>query len=135
MERASEEEQETDEEKIERLAQEIEKLRSIFKEVNFDEEPGRWVKLCAAIENKDIERILLAGKLRCNAPVSECILCFEKQRDPTTRTMIRYICCGEQEEICRECSERGSASLATLKFCPLCNRTTKILKLTINSAP
>ena len=130
MEKASEEEQETDEEKNERLAQEIAKLRSIFKEVNFDEDPGRWVKLCAAIEDKDIERILLAGKLRCNAPVPECLLCFEKQRD-SPRTMIRYICCGE--EICRECSESGSASLAT--FCPHCDRTTKTLKLTIYSAP
>ena len=59
MEKAAEEEQETDEEKIERLAQEIEELRLLLKEVNKDEDPRRWVKLSAAIEDKDTKRILL----------------------------------------------------------------------------
>ena len=59
MEKAAEEEQETDEEKIERLAQEIEELRLLLKEVNKDEDPRRWVKLSPAIEDKDTKRILL----------------------------------------------------------------------------
>jgi len=128
MEKASEEEEETDEEKIEHLTQEIEELRLLLKEVNKDEDPRQWVKLCAEIEDKNTERILLAEKERCDdvvkeyfeenphvlEAVPECPICFEKQWDPP-RTMVRYRCCGKK--ICRECEKRGGASL---DICPLC---------------
>ena len=134
MEKASEEEEETDEEKIERLTQEIEELRLLLKEVNKDEDPRRWVKLCAAIEEKDTERLLLAEKQRCDVVVKgyfednphileavpECPLCFEKQWDPL-RTMMHYRCCGKAT--CRGCKKRGGLRLATI--CPFCRSKTR----------
>lgn len=80
MEKASEEEKkETDEEKIERLAQEIGELRLQLKEVKENEDPERWVKLCATIEDKDTERILLAENrdaTRSSKSISRAILMY-----------------------------------------------------------
>ena len=116
-------EEESADAKIERLATEIEELKaSRVLELSVE-----WFQIKTDIKNRDIERLLLIEKKRCDSVVKEyfeenphvleavpeCPICLEKIWDAAVS--IRYACCGKL--ICKKCKLQGGNAFYT---CPLC---------------
>ena len=111
--------------KIERLTTEIEELKESL--IGVPEASAEWFQIKAGIKDRDIERMLLIEKKRCDGVVKtffeenphvleaapECPVCLEKMWDSTVP--IRHICCGKL--ICHECHSQGGN---VLNICPLC---------------
>jgi len=115
-------EEESADAKIERLATEIEELKaSRVLELSVE-----WFQIKTDIKNRDIERLLLIEKKRCDSVVKEyfeenphvleavpeCPICLEKIWGIG---IVRYVCCGKL--ICKKCDSQGGIAL---NICPLC---------------
>ncbi len=120
------EEEETPDAKIERLGTEIEELNASL--IGVPEWSGEWLKIKAGIKDRDVERLVLIEKKRCDDVVKEyfeekpqmleaipeCPVCLELIVEGYgTR---RNICCGKH--ICFKCNSQGGDAL--LETCPLC---------------
>ena len=116
---------ETSDAKIERLATEIKELKASLIEV--PELSGEWIQIKTDIKDRDVERLVLLEKKRCDEVVKqyfeenphvpeavpECPICLEKMW--VRSVTVRYLCCGKQ--ICSKCDSQGGDAMYT---CPLC---------------
>ena len=120
------EEEETFDAKIERLASEIEELKASL--IGVPELSGEWFRIKTDIKDRDVERLLLLEEKRCNGVVKEyfeenphvleavpeCPVCLEKMW--ASSASLRYVCCGKR--ICEKCDSRGGDAFGS--SCPLC---------------
>ena len=122
---STDEEEEDSDAKIERLATETDELKASL--IGVPEFSGEWFQIKTDIKDRDIERLLLIEKKRCDGVVEEyfkenprvleaapeCPICLEKMwgRFGT----LRFICCGTR--ICKKCVSKAGSTLNT---CPLC---------------
>ena len=100
------EEEETFDAKIERLASEIEELKASL--IGVPELSGEWFRIKTDIKDRDVERLLLLEEKRCNGVVKEyfeenphvleavpeCPVCLEKMW--ASSASLRYVCCGKR---------------------------------------
>lgn len=119
------EEDESADAKIKRLANEINELETSL--VGVTEGSTMWFKVKTSIKDRDIERLVLLEKKRCDdvvreyfeenpdvlEAVPECPICLEKMFD--FNGTVRYVCCGKL--VCRKCDAQGGVAL---NVCPLC---------------
>jgi len=119
------EEEETSDAKIERLATEIEELKASL--IGVPEMSDEWFRIKTDIKDRNVEWLLLNEKKRCDNVVKEyfeenphvleaapeCPICLEKMWEGFGT--VRNVCCGKQ--ICRKCSSQGGSVFNT---CPLC---------------
>ena len=118
-------EEETADAKIERLVTEIDELKASL--IGVPEMSDEWFRIKTDIKDRDIERLILIEKKRCDGVVEEyfkenphvleavpeCPICLEKMWD--LYMAVRYVCCGKL--ICKKCDVQGGDALLT---CPLC---------------
>jgi TPR repeat protein len=111
--------------KIERLEKEIDELKASL--IGVPEMSDEWFQIKTDIKDRDVERLLLFEKKRCDGVVDEyfkenprvleaapeCPVCLEKMWSP--RSIVRFVCCGKL--ICKKCSSQGGDVFIT---CPLC---------------
>lgn len=119
------EEDESTDAKIKRLAEEIDDLKASL--IGVPEGSKMWFKMKKGIMDRDVERLVLLEKKRCDDVVQEyfeekphvlesaddCPLCFEKMWD--RHRMILFDCCGKR--VCLSCCNR---SVGKMWNCPLC---------------
>ena len=119
------EEEETSDAKIERLATEIEELKASL--IGVPEMSDEWFRIKTDIKDRNVEWLLLNEKKRCDNVVKEyfeenphvleaapeCPICLEKMWEGFGT--VRYVCCGKL--ICMKCETQGVDALNT---CPLC---------------
>ena len=119
-------EEETPDAKIERLATEIEELKASL--IGVPELSDEWFRIKTDIKDRDIERLLLIEKKRCDGivkeyfeenphvleAVPECPVCLEKMW--ASNASLRYVCCGKR--ICEKCDSQGGDAFGS--SCPLC---------------
>ena len=122
----SEEVEEDIDSKIERLTTDIEELKASL--IGVPELSDEWFQIKTDIKDRDVERLLLIEKKRCDdvvkeyfeenphvlEAVPECPVCLEKMWDYSVS--MRLVCCGKQ--ICKKCNSQGGSALTT--SCPLC---------------
>ena len=118
-------EEETADAKIERMVTEIDELKASL--IGVPELSSEWFQIKTDIKDRDIERLVLIEKKRCDdvvkdyfeenprvvEAVPECPVCLEKMWDGFGT--VQYVCCGK--EICKKCDSQGGDALDT---CPLC---------------
>ena len=119
------EDQEGPDAKIKCLAEEIDELEASL--VGVPEASKAWFKVKTSIKDRDIERLILLEKKRCDdvvreyfeenpdvlEAVPECPICLEKMFD--YNGTVHYVCCGKAG--CKKCESRGGVAL---NVCPLC---------------
>ena len=119
-------EEESADAKIERLTTEIDELKASL--IGVPELSAEWFRIKTDIKDRDIERLLLIEKKRCDDVVKtffeenphvleaapECPVCLEKMW--ARSDAVRNVCCGKL--LCNKCSSQGGD--AFLDACPLC---------------
>ena len=119
------EEEETSDAKIERLATENEELKASL--IGVPELSDEWFRITTDIKDRHVERLLLIEKKRCDEVVKEyfeenphvveavpeCPVCLEKMWDLCSTVL--FECCGK--EVCKECVYQERSVFET---CPLC---------------
>ena len=123
----SKEEEEDTDAKIERLVTEIEELKASL--IGVPEGSDEWFQIKTDIKDRDVERLLLIEKKRCDDVVEEyfkenphvleaapeCPVCLDKMWDATGFASTRFVCCGKL--VCSKCVSQGGSAFKT---CPLC---------------
>ena len=120
-------EEESVDAKIDRLTLEIVELKVSLVEDWVTEASDEWFRIKTEIKDRDVERLLLIEKKRCDdvvkeyfeenphvlEAVPECPVCLEKMwhRSGTTQ----YLCCGKR--ICTKCASQGGS---VFNICPYC---------------
>ena len=119
-------EEETADAKIERLVTEIDELKASL--IGVPEMSDEWFRIKTDIKDRDIERLILIEKKRCDGVVEEyfkenphvleavpeCPVCLEKMW--ASSASLRYVCCGKR--ICEKCDSQGGDAFGS--SCPLC---------------